>query len=314
MSSNYLIIGNDQFMREKEVAKIRDKYLSSPEIDLNFSVHTPSDPEGIMDSLGTMPFISDKRVVVIKDIHEMSDEFAGTLAGYLGKPSETSVLVLVADKDLKKTKFYKQVSGMLEEIGAEKPDANTIKGWIRGFFKKEGVEITPGAVDLIVELKGDDTVGLRMELDKLLSFALGQRVEEEHVEQLVGRNVSETIFKLVDAVNSGNGDWVWRVISDLYAQNKRPLELIGYLGTYIRKIQTVKLLSSRGADNNLIASEIGTRSSYYVQRMVREAKRFSDDTVGKWTTALLKADTDIKTGKKNDHLAVEMVVSGLMGK
>ena len=207
---------------------------------------------------------------------------------------------------------YKKISGILTEINAGKHDASTVKGWIRGFFKKEGVEITPRAVELIVELKGDDITGIKAELEKLLSFSGGERIDTPHVEDLVGRSVTETVFKLVDAINEGNAKWAWRVLNDLYDNKKRPQEILGYLGTYIRKIQKVKLLSYKGADTELVASEIGTRSSYYAQRMMREAKRYSVERIEEWTSALLEADRDMKTGKRNDRLAVEMLISTLM--
>jgi DNA polymerase-3 subunit delta len=314
MAQQYLIIGNDQFMREKEISGIRDKFLSGSESDLNFSVHEPDDPDGIMDSLGTMPFLAERRVVLVKEAQSMNASTGETIAAYLDNPSDNNILVLSATSDLKKTKLYKNIKDKLEVITADKPEASTLKGWIRSFFRKEGADIAPGAVDLLVELKGDDTTGVRTELEKLIAFSGGETIEARHVEELVGSSVTEVIYKLVDAVNSGNAGWAWRIVNSLYDQKKRPHELIGYLGSYIRKIQKAKLLKARGADVSAVASGIGTRSTYYAKRMIRESAGFSPARMEKWITDLYEADRDIKTGRKKDTLAVEMLISGLLRK
>lgn len=314
MAQQYLIIGNDQFMREKEIARIRDKYLSGSESDLNFSVYDPDDADGIMDSLGTMPFLAERRVVLVKEAQSMNASMSETITAYLDNPSDNNILILSSAGDLKKTGLYKKIKDKLEVITADRPDASTLKGWIRSFFRKQGADITPEAADLLVELKGDDTTGTRTELEKLIAFSGGEAIEARHVEELVGSSVTEVIYKLVDAVNSGNADWAWRIVSSLYDQKKRPHELIGYLGSYIRKIQKVKLLKSRGADVSAVASGIGTKSMYYAKRMIREAAGFSPARIDKWITGLYEADRDIKTGRKKDTLAVEMLISGLLRK
>ncbi len=310
---NYLIIGDDEYMREAEAGRIRDKFLSSGEVELNYSAHRPDDIEGIMDSLGTMPFLAERRVVLVKDAHGLSDGAAETVLSYLTDPSGTSVLVLSSDGSFKKKKkkYYGRLSGLVDIIPADKPTPSTIKKWIRNFFKKEGVEITPGAVDLIVELRGSDAAGVRAELEKLVCFSGGESIEAAHVEQLVGRSVKDDVFKLVDAVNTRDAGWAFRVLRDLCDRKKQPHEIIGYLSWYTRIMQKIALLSGRGIGPEGISAELGYNPGY-TRRLVGQSKKYPVSRITRWVSLLLEADREIKKGLKPPQLALEMLLVNLL--
>lgn len=312
MPESYLIVGNDPYIREREEVRLRDKFLKPDEVDLNYSVYSPDEMEGIMDSVGTLPFLAEKRVVLVKDVHTISDEKANAIVSYLEKkPDDQSVLVLSADEPFKKNKHYKKLSKLAELVKAEKPDAFTIKKWIRSFFKKENVEVSPRAVDLIFELKGTDTAAVKIELEKLLSFSGGKRIEESHVEELVGRSVTETVFQLVDAINSGDARRSFRVLEDLYDQKKKHYEIIGSLRWHVGVMQKVKLLSERGVSGPAMVSELGYKPGY-VRRLEAQARKYTPKKTATWLASLMEADRIIKTSKFKPNLAMEMLIVGLI--
>ncbi|MDP8299374.1 MAG: DNA polymerase III subunit delta [Candidatus Tantalella remota] len=315
MTDNYLIAGDDKFVSEKEIKKIKDKFLSPDEVELNYSVYAAGDIEQIMDSLGTMPFIGEKRVVLVKDAQQLTDGSAETLIAYLEAPSETSVLVLASDGKFPDKKHFKKLSKLLQSVDAKALDAPKMKSGIRAFFKKNGVEISPRAVDLIVELKGTDMRGIKMELEKLLGFSDGQRIEAEHVENLVGRSVSEAIFRLVEALNARNSKKAFHVLYDIYGQKKSPekdiIKTIGYLAGYMRTIQKVALLLGRGIGPEGIVSAVGG-PAWRIKKSIEQARRFSPERIRKWLTCMFTTDRDIKRGFKPAQVAMEMLIVTLI--
>ncbi|MCK4852091.1 MAG: DNA polymerase III subunit delta [Candidatus Omnitrophica bacterium] len=313
MAENYLVVGDDKYIREREIQKIRDRVLAAENRDLNFSVHVPSDIVGVKNSLGTLPFLSDKRVVLLNDAETLSDSCAEAMIAYLEKPCDSSVLVISAAGSFKKTGHYKKLSRLARVTEAARPTHETMKKWIKGFFGNEGIGITDRAVELIVELKGVDTPAVKSEIEKLAAYSGGDKIDAGHVEKLVGRSVTESIFKLVDAVNARDAEWAFRIIGDLYNQKKKPTEIIGYLGWYMRMMQGIKRLSGRGLGADAIAAELGY-SAAYVRRLTGQAEKYSAGKIGRLTELLLQADREIKTGMKSAFLAVEMLIVGFAGK
>ena len=312
MSNNYLIIGDDPYIREKEEIRLRDKFLSHSELDLNYSVFSSEEVSGIMDSLGTLPFLAERRVILVKDVHLISVESAASILTYLDKPTDTSVLVLSADSAFRKNKACNKISKLTEVVKADKPDALTVKKWIRAFFKKENVEVSQDAVDLIVSLKGTDIAAVKIELDKLLAFSGGEKVEAAHVERLVGRSITEAIYMLMDAINSASAARALRVLQDLYDQKKKHYEIVGYLAGYIRTMQKIKLLEDQGTAPGSMASELGV-SSGRMYHLARQSKKYSTSRIKKWLSLLVEADEDIKkTSGKTPNLVMEILIVELI--
>lgn len=307
MKDNFLIIGDDPYIKEKEEKAVRDKFLSAGEVDLNYSVYAPEEIESIMNSLGTAPFLADRRVVVVREAENLSESSMEALSVYLDAPLGTSTLVLSSASSFSKNKHYKKLSSKLQLIKADTPSPVKIKTGIRNFFKKKGVEVSAPALELIYELKGDDVTLIKAELEKLLNFSGGKRIEVEHVESLVGRSVTETVFKLVDAINAKDTKWALRVLNDLYEQKKQVYEIVGYLSWYIRIMQRIKLLASRGENEGTISSDIGY-SPAYARRLQIQAKKYPVARVDKWVSLLMDTDIDIKTGRKEASLAMEMLI------
>ncbi|MDD5633674.1 MAG: DNA polymerase III subunit delta [Candidatus Omnitrophica bacterium] len=308
---NYLIIGDDEYIRASEISKIRDKYISPKEAELNFSVFSSDNIDAIMDSLETVPFLASKRVTVVKVDKGAGDVFLNAIYAYLKRSMETSVLVLTCDNAFKDSANYGKLPKEMQIIKADRPDAESMKKWIIGYFKKNGADISREAAELITCLKGDDTSGIKTELDKLLNFASGEKIETSHVEKIVGRTVTDNIFKLVDAINAGDADWAFRILKDLYDQKKQSFEILGYLGWHIKMVQNMVLYSSKGMGIDRIAAEM-KYSPFFVKKLYDQAKKYSKKKIERWTLLVLETDKDIKTGKKEANMAIEMLIVNLV--
>jgi len=309
--NNYLIIGDDEHMAKTAMEKLKAENISPGDGDLNFSTYTPEGIESIMDSLRTAPLFSGKRVVIIKEFASISDKSLETIIAYLTAPLATSVLVMVADGSFKKHKNYQAILKLVKPIAADKPSADVVKKWVVSFFTKKDIAISPGAVNLILELKGDDTSGIKMELEKLAAFSGGKNIDEVHVEQVVGRSVRDTVFNLVDALNKKDAKWLFRVIDDLFDQKKQPHEIIGYLGWYMRLMQKIVGMKMNGESDDEIIRKAGVKP-YHAKKLISEARKYPARRIEEWNTALITADIDIKTGKKPPKLALEMMLTGMV--
>lgn len=307
---NYLIIGDDDYLRQAETAKIKDRFLTPSQIELNYSVHEYDDINGILNSVSTMPFLADKRVVVVKEAHRFTGESIEAVLSYLAKPMAQSVLVLSSEASFRDRKEYAKLSKLADVIDASTPDPLTIKRWVCDFFKKEKIEIDPDAIELLMELKGSDTSGIKAELEKIISFSCGDRITSKHIESLVGRSVRENIFKLVDAINQNSPGRVFRIISDLYEEKKEPPEIIGYLAWHIRQMQKIVFASDKKMNLEAISGKIGY-SPKYTKVLLDQSKRYPVTRINKWLSSLFEADKDLKTGKKEGRFALEMLLVSL---
>lgn len=123
--------------------------------------------------------------------------------------------------------------------------------------------------------------------------------------------MTETVFKLVDAINAKDAAWVFRILSDLYDQRKQPYEILGYLGWFIKIMQKIVLLTEKGVGPEGISRELGY-SPAYTRRLIGQSKKYPVSNINRWIDLLIETDSDIKTGRKEADMAMEMLLVSLI--
>ncbi|MBF0494541.1 MAG: DNA polymerase III subunit delta [Candidatus Omnitrophica bacterium] len=312
MAENFLIIGDDSFIRRKEADKLKEKFSVNPDSSgFDISSHDAADFGNFMDSVQTLPFLSKKRIVILNDAEKLSEKEMESVLAYLKAPVETTVLVISAAPEIAKIKTYKEVIGAVKLIEARRPDAATMKKWIKNFFARENIAIRDEVVDLIFELKGSDSMAVKNELDKLAAGVSEGEIKLSDVEEMVGRSTRDDVFKIVDAVDNKDAARAFRVLRDLTEGKKQHVEIIGYLGWYVKTLQNLKYMMNEGYDMQGIASEIGY-SPAYVRRLSGQAKKYSAQKINRWIKLVFETDRDIKTGRREGNMALDMLISSLL--
>ena len=99
----YLIEGEDAYLREVAVKILKDKYLTSPELNLNIfeGAYVKSSPDEMVDALMQYPFMSEKRVIIVRDYNPSATDLKNkSLVNYFANPVETSLLIIVNNPNL----------------------------------------------------------------------------------------------------------------------------------------------------------------------------------------------------------------------
>lgn len=314
MTQNYLIIGDDEYLKKKELSGIRDGLLSREERGTNFLAFSASELEQAMAEAATMPFLAEKRIVFLSDIEELTEPGLNTLVSYLESPAPTTVMAMTAPSNYawKKKAAYNRIAPLVNIKKASSPGGEKMKTRIRSFLKKHDIEISEDAVELITELKGTDSGAVKTALDKLISYSGGERIERGTVERLVGRSITESVYDLVGAITSGDRSKIFAVLEDLYAQRKSAHEVIGYLAWHIRTMQQIQHLLRKGADQKAIAKDLGY-SPYYTKKLISASRGYDAPKIKVWNELLTEADLSGKTGAMDAETALELLLIKLSG-
>ena len=75
--TSYLFLGEEDFLKEIELKKLKSRFLENTTRDLNYNVFYAKDKDfrlkEMLDILNTAPFMSPKRFVILKDVDALSD-------------------------------------------------------------------------------------------------------------------------------------------------------------------------------------------------------------------------------------------------
>jgi DNA polymerase-3 subunit delta len=208
VKSIYVIGGKEKFLLDMECERLVNSLLDENERAMSLYTLRGNEAEAadVFDELRTAPFLSSRRVVVIKEADKFISENREVLEKYFENPSGTGVFVLVVQTWRKNTKLAKKLLKVGDFI-----EVGEIKRWdlpkyAVNYAKSEfGKGMNVSAAGLLVELAGDEAGAVCREVEKLAVY-VGDRktIKSDDVEALTGHNRTFGAFAVIDAVMTGN--------------------------------------------------------------------------------------------------------------
>jgi DNA polymerase III delta subunit len=195
----YYLHGDDEHRKEQIVHALIDAVLDPGVRDFNLDVRRGAevDPAGLGATLDALPMLSARRVLVLRDVDALKKPARAVLDRYLERPSEDTLLVLLAPAGEKPDAALakRSTSVAVAALGEDE-----VAAWIAQQATRAGSSITPEAAALVAAAVGSDLALATGELDKLLSYTNGAPITPEAVDAVTGVRRGETLGDLLDAV------------------------------------------------------------------------------------------------------------------
>ncbi len=304
----YLLYGEEAYLRKQYRDKLKNALCAADDtMNYRYFEGKGLNPGEIIDLAETMPFFADRRVLVI----ENSGFFKSggeQLASYLAEPAPTAFFIFVETEVDKRSKLFKTVKdkGMAVEFAAQ--DAETLKRWVAVLLKKENKKITARTLELFLDKTGMDMANIRMELEKVVSYA-GERevITSEDVQAVCTNRITNQIFDMINAIADRQQKKALSLYYDLLALKEPPMRILFLIARQFNLLLQVKELRKKGYDNKTIAQKTGLHG-FLVGKYAAQAARFEESKLREAVEACVEADTDVKTGQMTDLMSVELLI------
>lgn len=249
----YALLGDEDFLKRR----CRDAIvaLALGDADPSFAVSTyPGeglDFSTVRNDLDTLPFLAPARVVVVEQADPFVTEHRPALEAYAQKPSKIGVLVLDVKSFPETTKLAKALPDAAKLVCKAPPDYKATEwatNWVLGWSKTQhGKPLSADAAALLVELVGPQLGLLDQELEKLAA-AVGAKpvIDAGDVDALVGRSREANVFQILARIGEGRPGAALKVLGEALDEGQHPLQILGALGSNLRKLATVGRLSAQG--------------------------------------------------------------------
>ncbi len=318
LQSIYLLLGREAFLMQETVQLIINAALNDEEKDFNLSIYDMEETsiDTAIEDAETLPFMGEKRVVIIKNPFFLTSEKKkekvehklDKLEQYLNSPAPYTILLFVApyeklDERKKITKLLKKQSIVLEMNSLSEKDTSE---WITEMAEQEVVYFSKEAIDELMVLTAGDLMILNQELKKISTYVgEGGQVSPDIIRLLVPRTLEQNIFELIDNVIHRRSSEALRIFYDLLKNNEEPIKILSLLVNQFRLILQVKELSGTGYGQQQIANTVKVHP-FRVKLALQQAKLFNSDELAKILLELAEADYQMKTGKKDKQLVLEL--------
>ena len=287
--SIYLFEGEDAFFRERGLALLKNKFLQEPELNYaTFSGEKINDTE-LLGSLTAFPFMSQKRITLIREYYPKSNSLSGQLKDYFEKPLEDSILVIINEKP---SDFLKKFDSVCF-VDCKKADSSIISRYVKGKCAQAGVTVDLENARLVAEYCLNDMTRVENETEKLISYAIEKKqIVKEDVELLVTKDAEYKIYEMTDYIGKRDFDKALMVIYDLLNKGETLQKILIAIYNYFRRLLHIAI---SGKNDSELASLFSIKE-YAVKKARTQANAFKKKSLKSAVDMLADTDYLIKSG------------------
>jgi DNA polymerase-3 subunit delta len=265
----YWLEGEEPYFIDKVVEYAESNILQESEASFNLTVFYGRDADwtSVINACRRYPMFAERQVVLLKEAQQMKD--IDKLEGYVINPLHSTVLV-VAYKDKKidgRTNFARALKKNGELFQSKKIYESQLPEWAKDMVLAKGFDITPQALQLLIDHIGNDLNRMENEVEKVwINLGTKKKIDADDIEKYVGISKEFNAFELQTAIAKKDLAKAIRIIQYFHANPKAaPIQLIlPAIYSYFSKIYSIFSLDDKSENgvkglfsNNFYAAKDG---------------------------------------------------------
>ena len=327
----YILSGQDDFSLTHSLEEIKGEM--GEQTILAAGTTTLDGQQVTLDQLRTVcetvPFLAGRRLVIIKGLLErfeprgrsrrqrkttrvtdQQNEYK-SLSACIGEMPDSTILVLIESRITNNNPLFRELADKAVVKSFPLLRDAELRQWIQRRVKEEGGSLSPQAVDLLTKLVGSNLWIMTSEINKLVLFTSGRRIEEEDVKAVVSYTQQTNVFAMVDAIVEFKAELAEQLLQQLLQRGDAPVYLLFMLSRQMQMIVRARELRKQGKTRIEIQNKLGLTSGFALGKTLEQASRYSLPRIKEVYHRLLEADLSIKTGKYDAELALNILVAEL---
>lgn len=305
----YLLYG-DEFLIGEAIERLKKRLLGEGQTQLDFKMFSGlyHSAQEILQAAETLPYLTEKHLVVVKDFDSLSSTDKEKMADYTENPSQMTCLVLAADKIKKDSRIAQLVQKRGQVYEFKSLRRHEIPNWVREEFSKEGKEISADAIRYLIEKAGSSLRDLKSEIRKVSLFIGDKRkVGREDLELAVSPKPESSIFDLVDSLGHRNRRRALNILNQLLDTGEPPQRVFYMILRQFRLLLKTKGLAGRRESRSVLATELGV-PYFLLEKYLEQSANFSLKQLKRIYEMLWQTDLKIKKGEQSSQLALELLI------
>ena len=309
--------GTDVYLREMCRNKIVEAFVPEGLRDWALARLSARDAgwDEILGRAQTLPMLAPRQVVIVEGAESVEklgeksrDEILEALEKYFESPAPFTVLVIEAaglDGRQKFSKLLHEKALVVElAIGAESAALLAAQ-----MAEDLGAEIDRDAAALLAEILNASPARMRIELEKLSTYARGRGITPADVETLVVAARKNTVWQLADMLASRQRDVALQFLDNLLREGEQPAGIVGALAWRYRKLIEARDLSLH-TNKFQAARQLGMGPDS-AEAAIRQAHRVPKADLLAGLVALAEADSQLKSANPDPRAMMEFLIARL---
>jgi DNA polymerase-3 subunit delta len=294
----YLLTGSDRPKIARALRRLRERIGDDATEHLNARDATAGD---VIASCNSMGLFGGERLVIVEEPERWKAADVKEITGYLAAPAPSTVLALVAEEIKTDSPLAKAVAKNGQVLAYDVPKRK-LPEWVAEQFGRYGAKADADACRALVEIVGDDLDELSSEVDKLATWAAGERVTVRDVEQMAAGRAETAIFSLTDAWGRRDVAGVLVSAEAIMERSHRPrsgelMRMIGSMVNHVGRVRRCQRLAEEGVRPKDAAGRLKMHP-FAAEKAFAQAANFSAEELGYAIIRLSELDAASKGGSR----------------
>jgi DNA polymerase III delta subunit len=210
--NRYLLVGDEPILIDRALKDIKDTLKIEESFDMEYFSLSDGSLEDIVSKLYLVPLKSAKRLLVVKNLENVSDRELDDFANVVRRNRSSNCLVLIYQmkKDARKPNvILKRLDAVFLgfSIVLVGPEPGEVKKWIREAIRRDNLNLNNAMVNYLEHEFSNDITGLKYELEKIGNYLHeAGTIDAKNMKDLAQGLCNFDLYQMVDAFLDGRSE------------------------------------------------------------------------------------------------------------
>lgn len=318
----YFIYGEETYLKELYVKKLKDKIVDPAFEDFNYHQYEGRDASmlDILQDADMMPMMSERSFVLVHDFPFDSEKDIDNIKEYFEDMSDTCVLVFWYDSiniDLKKQKKWATVEKAFAKAGhavnMEKKSESELARTIVSAAKKRDCTIDSNTAHYLISVVGNDIKTIFNELEKICSFTKTGTITKQDVDSVAVKSLQARVYDLSKFITRGDSDNAYAVLNTLFALKEEPIMILSVISSCFVDMYRAKCANAANVNPTELKNYFNYKGrDFVITNAVRDSRSISIENLRQAIDVLATTDEKMKSTAISQQLLLEETVAKLL--
>lgn len=324
VSGAYLFHGEEEYLKDKAVENVIEKYISRDLTDMNLVKLNGSECKNndIENAVVSLPFMSQRRVVIVNDypyfkltaaqlMQETKNSKLEDLNRLIKKCPNETILIFI-QREILNPSTIKLFKDNNKVVTFTAPKGISKEKIILQMAEKKKLKIKPFMVRELLDYTSSELLALDMELEKLKAYVLENEVTQKDIYDVCISSTEYDVFKMLNCISYKNGARAISIYRHLILSGQSPQAVISMIQRQFRALFYMDEIKSKDIkDYKKTAAKLRTKD-FVIKKMEAISYNISDSRqklIAEWCA---DADYLVKKGKITIENSAELLIMRLI--
>lgn len=315
----FVFHGPEEYSKDRALERLKEKYLPKglEELNCQHLEDERANAAEIRRASETLPFMAEKRIVVVRDYPMLAASSRGSGLNEAGEleeldrlisdfPSTACLIFFQRVPPDKRRAAWTRLLKSAESVEFAPLTEDELAQQLGKMAKRSGCSVSRDAARFMLQYCGSDLEALSHEMEKACAHAgKGAAVTREDIQAVCVQTMESKVFDFIDMLYTGKAAAAMEKLRALAGEDDGAAGLLSLIGRQARLMAAVKA-EGPGANSGALASALGAKP-FVVDIAKRQAARWTGGELCRIIALCAGADESVKQGRAEMRSAVERV-------